>query len=97
MAYRIELHPAAEVEIWEAVDWYDGQRDGLGKVFARALEQIVAAIAERPLSFPLEYRQKRKAVVQRFPYVLFFEIHSDYILILSVFHSKRNPSEWQER
>jgi len=97
MAYRIELHPAAETEFWEAVDWYDEQSANLGKAFANSFEQTVNAISQRPLSFPLEYGQKRKAVVPRFPYLVFFEIHSDSIRVLSVFHTKRNPVEWQER
>jgi len=97
MAYQIELHPAAEVEFWEAVDWYDEQSANLGKAFARAFEQVMNAISQRPLSFPLEYGQKRKAVVPRFPYLVFFEIHSDNIRVLSVFHTKRNPLEWQKR
>jgi plasmid stabilization system protein ParE len=97
MALRIELHPQAEFEFWEAVDWYDEQSEGLGRTFARAFEEVVVAISQRPMSFPLEYNRKRKAVVQRFPYIVIFEIYTDYILILSVFHTKRDPSEWQER
>lgn len=31
MAYRIELHPVAEVELWEAIDWYNAQKENLGK------------------------------------------------------------------
>ncbi len=40
MVLRIELFPLAEVEFWEAVDWYDEQSKDLGKAFARAFEQI---------------------------------------------------------
>lgn len=97
MVLRIELFPLAEVEFWEAVDWYDEQSKDLGKAFARAFEQTVADISQRPKSFPLEYGRKRKAIVQRFPYVVIFEIYTEYILILSVFHTKRDPSVWQER
>jgi toxin ParE1/3/4 len=97
MAHPIELFPIAEVEFLEAVDWYDEQSEGLGKVFARAFDQVVTAISQRPLSFPLEYGNKRKAVMQKFPYVIFFEIYPDIVLILSVFHTKRNPKEWQKR
>ncbi len=41
MDYKIELHPMAEVELWEAIDWYDNQKENLGKSFARAIQNTV--------------------------------------------------------
>lgn len=97
MALQIELHPIAEVEFWEAVDWYDDQKEGLGKLFARVFEKTVHAISERPAMFPIEYGQKRKAVVQKFPYIIIFEIRDDAVSILAVFHASRNPDDWKVR
>lgn len=30
MDYNLELHPIAEQELWNAVDWYDNQKGDLG-------------------------------------------------------------------
>ena len=97
MALPIELHPIAEVEFWEAVDWYDDQKEGLGKLFARAFDQIVQSIAEHPAAFPVEFGNKRKAVVRKFQYIVIFEIHDDRVLVLAVFHTSRNPTDWKSR
>jgi hypothetical protein len=38
MPYKIEIRPLAKVEIFEAYDWYDTQREGLGLEFLNELE-----------------------------------------------------------
>lgn len=91
MPYKIDFHPIAEVEFWEAVDWYDEQKENLGKDFARVFEHLIATIAYAPFQFPIEYGTKRRAVMQKFPYIIFFEVYAESILILSVFHTKREP------
>jgi len=97
MDYSIELHPLAEVELWEAVDWYDEQKEGLGKEFARALQFAILTIQSKPQQFPKILGSKRQAVLQRFPFVIIFEIVDSTIFILSIFHTRRDPQEWVER
>ena len=38
MNYNLELHPLAEEELWAAVDYYDLQKNRLGKEFAKSLQ-----------------------------------------------------------
>ena len=47
--------------------------------------------------FPFVLRNARKAVVRRFPYTVYYEIGEREIVILAVFHAKRNPEHWQKR
>jgi plasmid stabilization system protein ParE len=97
MGYSIELHPLAEVELWEAVDWYDEQKADLGKEFARELQSTIQAIQIAPQQFPKILDTKQKAVLQRFPYVIIFETVNTTIYLLAIFHTKRDPAEWKER
>jgi len=39
----------------------------------------------------------RQAVVRRFPYVVLFVEYSDYVEVLAVFHTSRDPKQWQGR
>jgi hypothetical protein len=39
----------------------------------------------------------RKAAVQRFPYVIAFEVHERHLLVLAIAHSKRRPLCWLTR
>jgi toxin ParE1/3/4 len=97
MALPVELHEAAELELWEAIDWYDQQKPDLGKEFARELERVVEAIGFSPNRFPAIFGDARRAVLQRFPYVVIFEVQNDVILILAIFHTSRQPKHWQKR
>ena len=97
MAYSIELHPLAEVELWEAVDWYDEQKEGLGKEFARTLQSTIQTIQTNPQQFSKVLGSKHKAVLRRFPCVIIFEIVDSIVHILAIFHTRRDPQEWVER
>jgi toxin ParE1/3/4 len=94
---QIDLHPLAEVEFWEAVDWYDEQSNQLGKSFAKSFDEIISQISKRPKLFPIILAKKRKATLVGFPYSVFYEIYADNIVIIAVFHNSRNPTHWQER
>jgi len=89
--------PEAEAELQEARTWYDDIRPELGERFARAVENTIEAIAERPSQFPVIYRGRRRAGVWRFPYGIFFEIQEHRVLIIACFHGKRQPKRWQKR
>ncbi len=39
----------------------------------------------------------RQAIVRRFPYVVLFGEYPDYVEILAVFHTSRDPKQWQGR
>ena len=97
MAYSIELHPLAEVELWEAVDWYDAQKPDLGKAFARAIQNTVLAIGENPERFPFIHAKKQKAVIIGYPFVVIFEVGANSIFVLTIFHTSRDPKNWKER
>jgi|APTNR8051073442_1049403.scaffolds.fasta_scaffold13276_4 toxin ParE1/3/4 len=97
MAYNVDLHPVAEVELWEAVDWYDDQKEDLGKSFAFEIQETVNLIRLNPTQFPVVAGNKRKAIVNRFPFVVVFEVKDNLIFILAIFHTRRNPKGWKRR
>lgn len=39
----------------------------------------------------------RRALLRRFPYGVFYEVHGSEIVLLACFHSARDPQEWQDR
>jgi plasmid stabilization system protein ParE len=89
--------PDANEDLLEARAWYDSIRPELGERFALAVEATVEAVAERPLQFPVVYRDRRRAGVRRFPYGMFFEVEERRIVVIACFHGKRNPRRWQSR
>jgi transposase InsO family protein len=70
MTRRLVLRHRAEGDIRAAYEWYERQRPGLGDDFLSELRARLVGISEFPESSPVVYRQVRRAVVARFPYVL---------------------------
>ena len=43
------------------------------------------------------YQDVRKAVIRRFPFIVLYREDQGEIVVLSVFHTARNPAIWQSR
>lgn len=94
---RITFHPEAEVEFNEAVLWYSKQSIGLDTEFVRCIDEAISRINRNPDSFPPTYKKLRKAVVKKFPFIILYESLKDEIRVMAVFHTRRNPKNWQKR
>jgi toxin ParE1/3/4 len=100
---RLELHPEAQAELRSAALWYDERRPGLGDEFIAEVSATLDRIGDAPESYPpwpptrAADRVIRKAIIQRFPYVIAFEAHDRHLLVLAVAHSKRRPLYWLRR
>jgi hypothetical protein len=66
------VRPDAEADIAAAHDWYEEQREGLGKEFVEEVSAAIAAVQSDPLRFPATFRTLRRALVHRFPYGVIF-------------------------
>ena len=97
MSKPVIVEPEAEADLRAAYDWYEDQREGLGTDFVLCFEGILAAIAERPRSFPIIARRTRRALTGRFPYSVLFVELPDTITVIGVFHTSRSPSHLQHR
>ncbi len=97
MSLPIVLRAEAEAEFDEAFDFYDERRVGLAAEFAAAVQKVFDSLAANPLIHQVVFADIRKAVVRRFPYCVFYRAHADRVEVIAVFHSRRNPSAWQDR
>ena len=97
MSIPVVYRPAARVELNEAIAWYEQKKTGLGLGFHAAVERVQDSIAERPLRYPLVFRDVREAPLKRFPYCLYYRAEANQVVVLSVFHAARDPMIWQAR
>ena len=88
---------AARWEFDEAFDWYDRQRPGRGERFAEAVQAIIDRIAEDPERHAVVHQGARKVIVPGYPYSVFYQVDADRLVVLSVFHAKRDPQIWRSR
>ena len=94
----LELYDEALAEMAGAIEYYDEQREGLGTEFREAVEAAINTIQERPLSYPVIARSNvRRVLTNRFPFAIIYRVESDMIVIVSVFHTSRNPIIWKGR
>jgi plasmid stabilization system protein ParE len=94
MTVAIILRPRAEKDIEAARDWYDAQRPGLGEEFLVAVEERLEMVREFPEASPEIYRKVRRAVVRRFPFLIFYMLAPGKAVVLAVLHASRNPEAW---
>jgi plasmid stabilization system protein ParE len=97
MSLRVVFRRPARDEFQEAALWYEAQRSGLGAAFRAAIDQAISGIIENPRRFPRVLGDVRCARVSRFPYSVFFLIESTRLVVLAVFHARRDPADWQSR
>jgi plasmid stabilization system protein ParE len=43
------------------------------------------------------YHDVRRVLVRRFPYSIYYRFRADRIVVLAVFHNKRDPKVWKAR
>jgi toxin ParE1/3/4 len=90
------LHEA-EVELWEAVEYYESRSPGLGMDFHGEIEASVGAISQSPDRWPVRADGTRRYLTHRFPYVVVYVLLRDHIWIIAVAHCKRRPRYWSDR
>ena len=98
MSRTVKFLRAAETEAQEAMNWYEDQESGLGKDFLIAVDQAISNIQKAPFTFPsIDGSTVRRALTRKFPYSIIFSVEPKNILIISIFHSRRDPMVWRDR
>jgi len=87
----------AEAEMAEAALWYERRCLGLGAEFVRSVDACLALVSRQPTLFPVVHREARMALPRRFPYLIIYRVFPDFVSIVAVIHSKRNPRRWKAR
>jgi len=93
----VVFRPQAERELLDAEGWYEDRRPGLGREFRAALDEVLARVRTLPHSFPKVHGDKRRALVPRFPYGLYFALVRDQVVVVGVVHGHRDPAVWTSR
>lgn len=86
----------AEVELKEAMEFYQSAREGLGAEFLAEVQAATDLIESFPLAWSPLSPRTRRCRTHRFPYGLFYQVRSDEILIVSVMDLRRDPKRWEE-
>lgn len=92
--FQVVILEKAFQEIENARDFYENNQINLGSSFTNEVFSILETLESNPLLFPVKFKNMREAVINKFPFVVIFEIlPNKEIIVLSVFHFRRNPKD----
>lgn len=94
---KVRLFAEAKAEISEAADFYEQQRNGLGRAFIEATHVATTQIQTMPKIGACIYKDARRVLLKRFPYAVIYTIQDNEVIILSVMHHHRHPDYWKSR
>ena len=97
MSRPVVLRPEAKSDFDDAFDWYERQRPGLGNDFVVCVEETFTRFAKTPELHARVLGGVRRAAVHRFPYSVYYAAEADQIVVIAVFHGRRDPKVWQSR
>lgn len=97
MTPRLLFEPEAEAEFLEARRWYAERSSVIAEAFRTAVAQTLEVVESAPHSFPIAVLDIQKALVRRFPYVVYYVSLPQVTTVIAVIHARRDPRVWQER
>jgi len=97
MTLPIVFRRIAQIELDEAVSWYENKQGGVGREMRKEIEKHLEQIAKQPQRFRRMRGDVRRAVMRRFPYSIYFLHEIDSIVVLAIFHARRAPQILEDR
>lgn len=92
MKFDVQIEDRAKIEIADAYEWYEEQKEGLGETFIKAFQSALTTIQKAPNGYT-KVRHHRQFPLKYFPFVILYEINKDTMYIDAVFHTSRDPKE----
>lgn len=91
------FHPEAQLELEEAIAYYEARSPGLGRNLRKKVESAVLKIQESPLRWTPAEQGTRRFMLRRFPYSLVYLELFDHLWLVALAHHKRRPGYWRKR
>jgi len=92
------LEPA-ELELDEAVIYYNNEQPNLGERFYLEIQKSFLRIVNYPESYQKLSARSRRCLVAKFPYGIIYQYRKEEntILVVAIAHLHRKPEYWSSR
>ncbi len=94
---KINFIEIAQIELYEAVEFYNYESSGLGEAFLTEVLSALDRIGEFPEAWHPCSKRARRCQTRRFPYGIIYQIREQEILVVAVANLHRNPDYWKDR
>lgn len=90
MSYSLFVQHEAVIDIQEAFEWYESKQAGLGFEFIEEIENGYDKICNNPKYYTSIVKHFRRLKVNRFPYLIIYEIEKNSVIVNSIKHARGN-------
>lgn len=90
--YLIDFTEPARDDADAGFKWYECKKDGLGFDFLQEIENFVLKLKNNPYAYSYLSEPLRQCKIDRFPYVIVFEIKEDKVVVYRVFNTHQDPA-----
>ena len=97
MTLKVVFRPAAQAEFDDAALRYEERQSSLGIQFVAEIDRAVELASKYPDRYPIKHKEIRCVRARRFPYSIFYSAEPEQIVVLAIFHARRDPAIWQGR
>lgn len=97
MEYSVVIIPKASVDFEKSIDWYRNINLALAKQFILEIGTAIELISKNPYLFQYVYGSYKSVNTSKFLYKIVYRIYDDKIVIVAIFHHKRNPKTLYSR
>ena len=91
------LHPEADEELAQAIQYYAAIDPDLAVRFYREVERLIFEVCAYPGRFRCFDPPARRHFSHSFPYAVIYLDEPDRVWIVAVMHMKREPGYWRKR
>jgi len=90
MKYRIVLSPGADADISSIVRWYLNIDPNLALRFLIENNTVQRRITRMPYAFPIWAGAYRRALLNRFPYFIYYSVEMNIVTVRAILHQRRS-------
>jgi toxin ParE1/3/4 len=95
---KLVIVPLALGELHDAAAFYAASANAeLGLAFVTEFDRAVSGILANPYVGAVFRETRRRYILRRFPYSVFYYVAADEIRVIAVAHHRRRPSYWAGR
>jgi hypothetical protein len=94
---KIDFLEQSEIELYNAMEYYNNISSGLGFEFAPEIKRTLERIIEFPEVWSPLSKRTRRCLMNRFPFGVIYQIRKESILIIAEMHLHQKPTSWKNR
>ena len=97
MRYKVKVMQTAESDIENAFDWYNEKVPKVGLNFLDIVERRIDFVKSFPYASPpsLDNKSVRYTLLIDFPYVIYYKIEPNLIVIIAVLHTSQSRDRFK--